>query len=196
MNQDKRLSRCDWANTDPAYDDYHDKVWGVPVYDSKALFAKLCLDGQQAGLSWLTILKRQPHYEEAFCQFEPSIVAQFDKAKVEELLQNKGIIRNRRKIESIIKNAKAFLAIEETGESFSDFIWSVVNHKTIVNHYPTLKDVPATSAESDVLAAKLKKAGFSFAGSTICYAFMQAVGLVNDHILSCYRHAELQKQPS
>lgn len=192
MDTDKRVGRCDWAETDPAYDHYHDNVWGVPVYDSQALFAKLCLDGQQAGLSWLTILKRQKHYEEAFCQFDPKVVAKFDQEKVELLLQNAGIIRNRRKIESIIKNARAYLAIEEQGERFSDFVWSVVNHETIINTYPTLKDVPATSKESDLLAAKLKKAGFSFAGSTICYAFMQAVGMVNDHIETCFRYAEVQ----
>ncbi|MCY7295432.1 DNA-3-methyladenine glycosylase I [Alteromonas sp. a30] len=193
MDLEQQQMRCDWASKDPAYLPYHDTIWGVPVYDNQALFAKLCLDGQQAGLSWLTILKRQKNYEMAFHQFDPYKIAQFTESNIEDLLQNSGIIRNRRKIESIIKNAKAFIQLAEEGIEFSDFIWSTVNYKTIVNHYENLADVPATSKESDMLAEKLKKAGFSFAGSTICYAFMQAVGLVNDHLTTCFRHQELKQ---
>lgn len=186
MSSEENIIRCGWVGKDPIYKEYHDKVWGVPVLDSKQLFAKLCLDGQQAGLSWITILKKQANFELAFHDFEPALIAQFDDNKVEELMQNKGIIRNRLKIHSIIRNARAYLAMEEQGIDFSDFIWSFVGHKTKQNHFKTLSDLPAFTEESDAMSKTLKKAGFNFVGSTICYAFMQAVGLVNDHTTDCH----------
>lgn len=186
MSHDENIIRCGWVGKDPIYEEYHDKVWGVPVMDSKQLFAKLCLDGQQAGLSWITILKKQPNYELAFHNFEPALIAEFDAEKVEELMQNKGIIRNRLKINSIIRNARAYLAMEEQGTDFSDFIWSFVDYKTRQNHFSQLSDLPAFTEQSDAMSKALKKAGFNFVGSTICYAFMQAVGLVNDHTKNCH----------
>ncbi|MDN4502302.1 DNA-3-methyladenine glycosylase I [Alteromonadaceae bacterium BrNp21-10] len=180
--------RCEWAGKDPIYRQYHDEVWGRPVVDSKTLFAKLCLDGQQAGLSWLTILKRQANYQEAFAQFEPKKIVLFDANKIEEFMLNSGIIRNRQKINSIINNAKAYLAIEERGTEFNDFIWQFVEGKTIVNQWQQRSQIPVTTLESDKMAKALKIAGFSFVGSTICYAFMQAMGLVNDHTTDCHCH--------
>lgn len=187
MNQ---LKRCAWPGKDPMYQQYHDEVWGRPVSDSQELFAKLCLDGQQAGLSWITILRKQANYEQAFLQFEPSKIALFDEGDVERLLQNPGIVRNRLKIQSIIRNARAFLALEQQGINFSDFLWAFVGHKTIVNKWQEQGQVPATSPESDAMSKALKKAGFNFVGSTICYAFMQAVGMVNDHITACHCYDE------
>lgn len=177
--------RCGWVSDDPLYREYHDKVWGRPVYDPKELFAKLCLDGQQAGLSWITILKKQHTYEEAFAQFEPAIIATFDEVKVEELMQNPGIVRNRLKVNSIIKNAKGYLAYTADGSDFSAFLWSFVGGKPIVNRYTSLSQVPAQTAESEAMSKALKKLGFNFVGPTICYAFMQAVGMVNDHLVDC-----------
>lgn len=178
--------RCSWAGKEKIYQDYHDQVWGRAVTDPQELFAKLCLDGQQAGLSWITILKKQAHYEQAFANFDPVEIAKFDQQDVELLMQNTGIVRNRLKINSIIKNARAYLKMEEEGINFSDFIWQFVDNQTIINHWQSMQQVPATTAESDAMSKALKKQGFSFVGSTICYAFMQAVGLVNDHIVSCH----------
>jgi DNA-3-methyladenine glycosylase I len=178
--------RCAWVSEDPIYQQYHDNIWGRAVVDSQELFAKLCLDGQQAGLSWLTILKKQANYEEAFFNFDPVKISQMNELDVERLMQNKGIVRNRLKINSIIKNAISYLAIEQSGVSFSDFIWQFVEHKTIQNKWKSKLDVPTTSAESDRMAKALKKQGFSFVGSTICYAFMEAVGLINDHTSDCF----------
>ncbi|GAB5381653.1 MAG: DNA-3-methyladenine glycosylase I [Aliiglaciecola sp.] len=178
--------RCGWVGKDKIYQDYHDNVWGRPVYDPQELFAKLCLDGQQAGLSWITILKKQPNYEDAFCHFDPYKIATFTDQDVEVLMQNTGIVRNRLKINSIIKNAKAYIKLEDQGTNFSEFIWSFVEHSTINNAWPNLEDVPVSTPNSDKMAKALKKAGFSFVGTTICYAFMQAVGLVNDHTTDCH----------
>lgn len=179
-------NRCSWVSADQIYQDYHDNVWGRAVTDSQELFAKLCLDGQQAGLSWITILKKQANYEQAFFNFDPSKIAKMSEQDVETLMQNKGIVRNRLKIQSIIKNAKAYLKIEQSGTPFSEFIWQFVGGITIVNQWPDSKSVPTSTAESDQMAKALKKLGFSFVGSTICYAFMQAVGMVNDHTTDCF----------
>ncbi|MEL4282979.1 MULTISPECIES: DNA-3-methyladenine glycosylase I [Shewanella] len=177
--------RCNWVSDDPLYREYHDKVWGRPVYDSKELFAKLCLDGQQAGLSWITILKKQQNYEQAFADFEPAVIATFDDAKVQELMANPGIVRNRLKIHSIIRNAKGYLAYTEDGKDFSEFLWSFVGGKPLVNQFTSMSQVPAQTPESEAMSKALKKLGFNFVGPTICYAFMQAVGMVNDHLVDC-----------
>lgn len=183
------LRRCNWVGDDPIYQDYHDNVWGRPVIDSKTLFEKLCLDGQQAGLSWITILKKQANYESAFHQFDPYKIAQMTEGDIEEQMQNKGIIRNRLKIIAIIKNAKAYITMAENGEDFSDFIWSFVDHKVVANEWGSHEEVPTSTTQSDAMAKALKKRGFSFVGTTICYAFMQAVGLVNDHTTDCQCYA-------
>lgn len=181
--------RCGWVSSHPLYQHYHDNVWGRPVLDDQELFAKLCLDGQQAGLSWFTVLQKQPHYEQVFCQFDPTQIVQFTDTDVERLMLDKGIIRNRLKIKSIIRNANAYLSITEK-QSFRDFIWQFTDHVTIVNQWSTLDQVPATTNESDAMSKALKRAGFNFVGSTICYAFMQAVGMVNDHTTDCHCYQE------
>lgn len=185
------MQRCSWVGDDDIYQQYHDTVWGRPVYDSQQLFAKLCLDGQQAGLSWITILKKQKNYEAAFANFDPAIIAKFDDVKVEELLQDKGIVRNRLKVNSIIKNARGYMANfsdskSENNDDFSTFLWSFVGGKPIVNTFRTMSEVPTQTPESEVMSKALKKLGFNFVGPTICYAFMQAVGMVNDHTTDCF----------
>lgn len=186
--------RCSWCGKDPEYVDYHDRVWGRPVYESQILFEKLCLDGQQAGLSWITILRKQKNYEKAFANFQPHLIAKFDDSKVEELMLDSGIVRNRLKINSIIKNAKAYLAYEEQNGvgSFSTLLWSFVGGKPIQNSWHTKQDVPAETVESKAMSKTLKKLGFSFVGPTICYAFMQAVGMVNDHLVTCPAYQQCQ----
>ncbi|WP_299081926.1 DNA-3-methyladenine glycosylase I [uncultured Paraglaciecola sp.] len=178
--------RCSWVGKDQCYQDYHDNVWGRAVTDSQELFAKLCLDGQQAGLSWITVLKKQANYEAAFFNFDPVKIVTLTERDVERLMLDAGIIRNRLKIQSIIKNAKAYLAIEASGTSFNDYIWQFVEGKTLINSWPTMADVPTSSIQSDRMAKDLKKRGFSFVGTTICYAFMQAVGMLNDHTTDCF----------
>ncbi len=185
--------RCGWVTSDPLYQEYHDNVWGRPVTDSQTLFAKLCLDGQQAGLSWITILKKQKNYEDLFYQFDPHQIVLLTDQDVERLLQNPGIIRNRLKVNAIITNAKAFIAMEQAGENFSEYIWSFVDGKTRVNQWHSLQDVPASTEQSDAMAKDLKKRGFKFVGTTICYAFMQAVGLVNDHVIDCHCYHEVSR---
>lgn len=187
-------NRCSWVSNDEIYQNYHDKVWGRPVFDSQELFAKLCLDGQQAGLSWITILKKQQNYEQAFFDFDPEKIIKMTQSDVEMQMQNKGIVRNRLKINAIIKNAHGFLQIEQQGLSFADYIWQFCGHKTIVNQWPEKQHVPVSTAESDAMAKDLKKRGFSFVGTTICYAFMQAVGMVNDHTTDCFCYEEVTKQ--
>ena len=179
-------TRCGWCGTEEIYVNYHDQVWGRPVADSRELFEKLCLDGQQAGLSWITILKKQANYEKAFDQFNPEKIARYTDKRVEKLLQNPGIVRNRLKVNSIIKNARAYLAMEEAGTPFNEFIWQFVDGKPIINEFTDMSQVPANTEVSDQMSKALKKAGFSFVGSTIVYAFMQAVGIVNDHLVSCH----------
>jgi len=180
--------RCDWCGTDPLYVSYHDEEWGVPVYDDQLLFAKLILDGAQAGLSWITILRKRENYWQAFDQFDPAIIARYDEAKVAELMQNAGIVRNRLKIQSAIKNAHGYLQIMEDHGSFSDYLWHFVGGSPIQNEWQTTADLPTQSAESVAMSKALKKRGFNFVGPTICYAFMQAVGMINDHTIGCFRH--------
>lgn len=181
-----KVTRCGWVSNDAVYQQYHDEVWGRPVYDNLEMFAKLCLDGQQAGLSWITILKRQQNYYQAFANFQPKEIALFDDARVEQLMQDVGIIRNRAKIRSIIGNAKAYLAMEQQGENFSEFLWSFIGGEPRINHFADLSEVPTQTPESLAMSKALKKKGFNFCGPTICYAFMQAVGMVNDHLTDCF----------
>jgi DNA-3-methyladenine glycosylase I len=187
------ITRCDWSASDEKMLEYHDKEWGTPVRDERLLFEHLLLDCFQAGLSWQTILNKRENFRLAFDNFEPEKIAVYGEDKIKDLLNNPGIIRNKLKINAAIKNARAYLEIKEEFGSFSDFIWKFCNHKTIVNSRVTWKDMPATSIESDEMSKELKKRGFSFVGSTICYAFMQAVGMVNDHTITCFRYRELQK---
>jgi len=182
--------RCSWCGTDPLYVHYHDTVWGRPEYDDLALFEKLCLDGQQAGLSWITILRKQESYRAAYNNFDPEKIIQYDDAKVTELLANSGIVRNRLKVQSIIKNAKGFLKLQEEGRGFSDFLWSFVGHAPIQNNWRSFDEVPVTTPESEAMSKALKRAGFNFVGPTIVYAFMQATGMVNDHMVYCPQHAQ------
>ena len=180
--------RCPWCGTDPLYVHYHDTVWGRPEYDDLALFEKLCLDGQQAGLSWITILRKQETYREAYDGFDPQKIVHYDDAKVAELLANPGIIRNRLKVQSIIRNARAYLGFQERGESFSDFLWSFVDGRPVQNQWRAFEEVPVTTPQAEAMSKALKKAGFNFVGPTIVYAFMQATGLVNDHLVGCPAH--------
>ena len=178
--------RCAWVNKDQDYIDYHDNEWGKPVKDDKILFEFLILESFQAGLSWFTILKKRENFREAFANFDVEKVANFDEEKVEELVLNAGIIRHRGKINAAINNAKLFIEIQKEYGSFSDFIWEYVNHQPIVNHWNSIKEVPATTEISDQLAKDLKKRGFKFFGSTTIYAHMQATGMVNDHTIDCF----------
>ena len=185
------LQRCEWAGSDPIYTKYHDKEWGVPVYNDRKLFEMLILEGAQAGLSWITILKKRPTYRKAFAGFDPQAIARFDKRKINSLLKDPGIVRNRLKVEATVQNARAFLELKEQQGKFSNFLWQFVDGEPIVNHWRRLKQVPAKTAVSDAMSKALKQQGFKFVGSTICYAFMQAVGMVNDHTTNCFRHAEI-----
>ena len=184
-HQKTPLHRCGWVSNDPIYLAYHDNEWGVPELNSRALFAKLCLDGQQAGLSWLTILKKQQNFERAFHQFDPEKIALMGSSDVDRLMLDSGIIRNRLKIESIIKNAKGFLTIEEA-QPFSEFIWQFTEGRTVINAWNDFKQAPTSTQASKAMSKALKKRGFNFVGETICYAFMQAVGMVNDHEVKCH----------
>ncbi len=189
--QSIELPRCPWARGDQ-YIDYHDKEWGVPVHDDRLLFEFLILEGAQAGLSWITILKKRDNYRKAFDQFDPEIVAKYGKRKRQSLLANAGIVRNRLKIEAAIQNAKAFLAVQGEYSTFDEYVWSFVGGKPKQNAWKSMKAVPAQTPESDAMSRDLKRHGFKFVGGTICYAFMQAVGMVNDHLVDCFRHAELK----
>jgi len=190
-----KVCRCPWLdNSKPDYVAYHDHEWGVPVNEDKKFFEFLILESAQAGLSWYTVLKRRQGYKEAFSNFEVDKVARYNQDKVEALMLNTSIIRNRGKINAAINNAKLFITIQQEFGSFSDYMWSFVNNKVIVNDYSVLGDYPATSTESDLLSKDLKKRGFKFIGSTICYAYMQACGLVNDHSLDCYKRKQIIAQ--
>lgn len=183
------VTRCDWCGDDPIYKDYHDEEWGVPVYDSRALFEKLILDGFQAGLSWITILKRRDTFIKAFDGFDPVKIAAYGDDDVERLMNDKGIIRNRMKILATIKNAKHYLEIENKKPgAFSELMWSFTNGKIVKNKLRTMKDMPTQSPASEAMSKDLKKRGFGFCGPTICYAFMQAVGIIDDHLMSCHRY--------
>lgn len=183
--------RCGWCGIDPDYVAYHDLEWGVPEYDDRALFEKLILDGFQAGLAWITVLKKRENFRRAFDGFAPERIARFGEDRVAALMADSGIIRNRGKIEATITNARAYLDILEKEDRFSDFLWQFTDGATIHNHWRRWQDVPAETAESRAMSQALKARGFRFCGPTICYAFMQAVGMVNDHLTDCFRHAEV-----
>ncbi|MHC5540955.1 DNA-3-methyladenine glycosylase I [Singulisphaera rosea] len=185
------MRRCDWATNELAIR-YHDEEWGVPVHDDRRWFEFLVLEGAQAGLSWDTILRKRPRYREVFDDFDPAVIARYDDAKVAALLADPGIVRNRLKVASAIKNARAFLDVQKEFSSFDAFIWPFVGGKPLVNAWPLHGAVPARTDESDALSKALKRRGFNFVGSTICYAMMQATGMVNDHLVGCFRHAELR----
>ncbi|NYU11283.1 3-methyladenine DNA glycosylase [Enterobacteriaceae bacterium CCUG 67584] len=189
------MQRCGWVSQDPLYIAYHDQEWGVPETDGKHLFEMICLEGQQAGLSWITVLKKRENYRQAFHQFDPVLVAGMTSADVDRLVLDAGIIRHRGKIEAIIGNARAYLAMEENGECFSDFVWSFVDNTPQVTQAATLAEIPTSTPASDALSKALKKRGFKFVGTTICYSFMQACGLVNDHVTACHCHPGGQHDP-
>jgi DNA-3-methyladenine glycosylase I len=184
-------TRCEWAGSDPLYLDYHDYEWGVPLHDDRKIFEMLMLEGVQAGLSWLTVLKKRENYRKAFDNFDPRKVAQYDGKKIQELLANEGIIRNKLKIRSAIQNARAFLAVQREFGSFDAYIWQFVGGDPMQNSWKSLSELPAQTPESEAMSNDLKKRGFNFVGPTICYAYMQATGMVNDHIVTCFRHKEV-----
>ena len=185
------MFRCPWAKTE-LYVQYHDTEWGVPVHDDRLLFEFLILEGAQAGLSWETILKKRDNYRRAFDNFDPVIVARYGQKKRKGLLSDAGIIRNRLKIEAAVQNAKAILSVQDDIGTFDEYIWRLIGHEPKQNTWRSIKEVPAKTAESDAMSKDLKRRGFTFVGSTICYAFMQAVGMVNDHLVECFRHRELR----
>lgn len=183
--------RCDWCGTDPLYQHYHDNEWGVPLYDDQKLFEFLLLEGAQAGLSWITILKKREGYRAAFDQFNPEKIARYTAKKQQKLLQNPEIVRNKLKVAAFSKNAQAYLEILEQQPSFAEYIWQFVDGRPRQNRWRTLSEIPASTTQSERMSKALKKAGFAFVGPTICYAFMQATGMVNDHLVSCFRHRQL-----
>ncbi len=184
--------RCAWSGDSELYQAYHDQEWGVPLHDERALFEFLILEGAQAGLSWITILKKRAAYREAFDNFNVARVARYDERRIETLLQNAGIVRNRLKVQSAVLNAQKFLAVQDEFGSFDQFIWRFVEGKPIQNRWKTLGEIPSSTAVSDAMSKELKRRGFKFVGSTICYAFMQATGMVNDHTTDCFRHKTLK----
>lgn len=191
----KEIIRCGWSTKDnePLYVSYHDEEWGVPVHNDQKLFEFIVLEGAQAGLSWLTILRKREGYRKAFAEFDPQKVARFTESKIEKLLQDASIIRNNLKVRSAVTNAKAFLKVQEEFGSFDKYIWQFADGKPIVNHWKTMKDIPPRTKESDIMSKDLISRGFKFVGSTICYAHMQATGMVNDHTTECFRHSQLLK---
>ncbi|OCG15750.1 DNA-3-methyladenine glycosidase [Gilliamella sp. Fer2-1] len=185
--QNNEKVRCDWVLNDPIYIHYHDNEWGIVQHNSLKLFEMICLEGQQAGLSWITVLKKRDEYRRCFFNFDPKKIIRLSTEDIEQLLKNKGLIRNRLKLNSIVKNAHAYLNMQKKGEDFSQFIWSFVNGKPIINHFKDKSEVPVSTEVSDNMSKELKKRGFSFVGSTICYAFMQSMGLVDDHFQNCFK---------
>lgn len=185
--------RCGWVSDDPLYLDYHDREWGVPMHDNRQLFEMIILEGAQAGLSWITVLKKRENYRSAFSQFDASKIARYDARKKRALLNNAGIIRNRLKIDATIGNARAFLDIVDEHGSFSDYIWAFVDGRPIVNRWRKHTDIPVSTEKSDALSKALKGRGFKFVGTTICYSFMQAVGMVNDHARDCFRYSQVSR---
>jgi DNA-3-methyladenine glycosylase I len=183
--------RCEWAGEDPLMIAYHDREWGQPLHDDRRLFEFLILEGAQAGLSWMTILKKRENFRQALDGFDPVRVANYDAGKIRQLLQDKGIIRNRLKIEAAVSNAKIFLKVQAEFGSFDTYIWQFVNHEPVHNNWKNLADIPAKTPDSEAMSKDLKQRGFRFVGPTICYAFMQAIGMVNDHTIDCFRHAEI-----
>jgi DNA-3-methyladenine glycosylase I len=190
--KEKEPARCGWANNELSIR-YHDEEWGVPVHDDRVLFEFLILEGAQAGLSWNTILNKRENYRRAFANFDPARVARFDEHKMKSLLADSGIVRNRLKIASTIDNAKAFLAVQKEFGSFDRYVWQFVGGKTRVNRWKSIRELPARTAESDAMSKDLKRRGFRFVGSTICYAFMQATGMVNDHMVGCFRKSKASR---
>ena len=188
-------SRCPWCEGNELQTAYHDTEWGVPVHDDRRFFEFLILEGAQAGLSWDTILRKRAAYRRAFASFDPAKVARFGRADITRLMQDAGIVRNRLKIESAVGNARAFLAVQDAFGSFDGYVWRFVDGKPRVNRWSRARQVPALTRESDAMSKDLKSRGFRFVGSTICYAFMQATGLVNDHLVTCFRHRELARPP-
>lgn len=191
-----KKNRCSWAGDTSVYVDYHDNEWGRPVHDDNKLFEMLLLETMQAGLSWITILKKREAYREAFDDFDPSKIALYDNKKIDELMENKGIIRNRLKINAAVSNANTFLEVKEKYGSFDKMIWSYVNYTPITGHWKSVEDIPANTPLSDKISKDLKKMGFKFVGPTIIYSFMQAVGMVNDHITDCFAYNEIQNELS
>jgi DNA-3-methyladenine glycosylase I len=185
------IKRCTWPGKEPFNITYHDQEWGVPLHDDQKLFEFLVLDAFQAGLSWITILKKRENFSTAFDRFDYSKIAQYNEKKIGILMTNEGIIRNKLKIEAAVSNAKAFIEIQKEFGSFDNYIWGFVNYQSIKNVYKTIKEIPTSSKESDAMSKDLKKRGFKFVGSTICYAFMQAGGMVNDHEVSCFRYHQV-----
>lgn len=192
--ESERISRCGWCGQDPLYVAYHDQEWGVPVHDDRKLFEFVVLEGAQAGLSWITILKRRDTYRQAFAEFDPEKVARFGEKDVARLLLDPGIIRNRQKVASAIANARAFLEIQEERGSFDRYIWDFVDGRPIVNRFRSLGEVPARTPLAEKISQDLRKRGFSFVGPTIVYAHMQATGMVNDHLVDCFRHGEISRE--
>lgn len=184
--------RCPWPGRDPLYLGYHDREWGVPLRDDRALFELLVLESAQAGLSWITVLRRREGYRRAFEGFDPEGVARYGEAKIASLLEDTGIIRNRKKVESAVSNARAFLEVKESFGSFASYLWGFVGGKPVVNHWAELSEVPAKTALSETVSRDMKSRGFSFFGPVACYAFLQSAGVVNDHLVSCFRHKEVQ----
>lgn len=184
------IKRCGWAGNDPLYQKYHDEEWGIPVYDDQTLFEFLILETFQAGLSWITILRKRENFRKAFHQFDYHKIAEYDTKKEEALLLDAGIIRNKLKVKSAISNAQAFIRVQKEFGSFSKYMWAFVNHQPIINHFKSMSEIPAKTALSDAFSKDLKKRGFKFVGSTVIYAHMQACGMVNDHIFSCFRHPQ------
>ncbi|MBL8247927.1 MAG: DNA-3-methyladenine glycosylase I [Candidatus Competibacter sp.] len=189
---DQVAERCAWCGADPLYVDYHDHEWGVPLHDDRRLFEMLILDGAQAGLSWLTILRKREQYRAAFDGFDPERIARYDATKIASLLANPGIVRNRLKIAAAIRNAQGYLTIQERQGGFDAFLWRYVEFRPRQNAWPTLAEAPTVSPEAEAMSRDLKRLGFTFVGPIICYAFMQAVGMVNDHVITCFRHREVQ----
>jgi DNA-3-methyladenine glycosylase I len=191
---DAMKPRCAWCGTDPLYVQYHDEEWGVPVHDGRKHFEFLILEGAQAGLSWITILRKREGYREAFAEFDPARVARYGKREFARLMKNPAIVRNRLKIEGATKNARAFLAVQDEFDSFDKYVWRFVGGRPIQNRWKRMNQLPARTSESDALSKDLKKRGFTFVGSTIIYAHMQAVGMVNDHVIDCYRHKQIVRR--
>ncbi len=186
-------SRCWWCGDDELYRQYHDEEWGVPVHDDRLLFEFLCLEGAQAGLSWITILRKRENYRRVFDNFDADKIARYGETKIAELLQDTGIVRNRLKVSGFVKNARAYLELREQDSTLDQYLWDFVDAKPLQNNWKKSAQVPANTGVSDAMSKDLKKRGFTFVGSTICYAFMQAAGLVNDHTVDCFRHRELKR---
>ncbi len=193
MPENNNNKRCWWCGDDRLYQSYHDSEWGVPVHDDRLLFEFLCLEGAQAGLSWITILRKRENYRRVFDQFDVQKIARYDETKIASLLADPGIVRNKLKVNGFVKNARAYLNMLDQGKSLNDYLWNYVDGEPLQNRWLSAEQIPAKTAVSDTMAKDLKKRGFTFVGSTICYALMQAAGLVNDHLIDCYRQAELDR---